>query len=192
MVREQRTDSGNWSGEDRPHIPDISVGNERLPEAQMRVTLESRGGTGPGIIRLRMLFPKSKTNRLVLCNVSVATKPGGGKSHCPLSDLPLGWDSTGLCSRTCAVCDSGYGLGHRAPLWRPRSVKGRPMSGSGLRAFPSISASCQPARSVICSVLGQGEHQRSLGGKRARFKGRQHISAWIRTEWIMNLTSTQL
>lgn len=66
---------------DRPHIPDMRVGNGRLPEVQTPVTFESRDGMGPGIIRLRGLFPRSKTNSPVLCNVTVVTKPGGGKSY---------------------------------------------------------------------------------------------------------------
>lgn len=74
----------------RPHIQDTSEGNRRLSDAEMCITLVSREGTGLGTVQLRMLFSKGKTGSLVLCNVTVATKPGGGKSHSPLSDLPLG------------------------------------------------------------------------------------------------------
>lgn len=147
--------SGNGSVEDRPYIPDTSGGNGRPPEAGMRVTLESRGGAGPGVVRLRILFPKGKADSLVLCNVAVATKPGGGKSHCPLCDLPQGWDSTGLSSRTWVVCDSRCDLGHRPPLWRPPSVKGRPTSGGVQGPFCGSQQVARWARCVVSSVLAR-------------------------------------
>ena len=181
---------GNGTVEDRPYIPDTSGGNGRPPEARMRVTLESRGGAGPGIVRLRILFPEGKADSLVLCNVAVATKPGGGKSHCPLCDLPQGWDSTGLSSRTWVVCDSRCDLGHRPPLWRPPICERKAHIRWCSRAFLWISASCWQM-GQMCGVLGAGpgEHQRSLWGNRAGFKGSQHISPWIRTGSIVNFYS---
>lgn len=108
-----------------------------------------------GWVRLRILFPKGKADSLALCNVAVATKPGGGKSHCPLCDLPQGWDSTGPSSRTCAVCDSRCGLGRGPSLWRPPSVKGRPTSGGVQGPFCGSQQAARRARYVVCSVLGR-------------------------------------
>lgn len=94
---------------DRPHIPDISQGNRRCSEAQTHVILNSRHDTVT--VQRRVFFSKSKTRNLLLCNVAMATTPGGGKSHCPLSDLSLGWDNKGQSRRPRAACDSRYGLG---------------------------------------------------------------------------------
>lgn len=75
----------------------------------MRYAREWRWSGTWGGFQLGCSSPKSGS--LVLCNVTMATKPGGGKSPCPFSDLPLGWDSMGLSSRPCTVLDSGCGLG---------------------------------------------------------------------------------
>lgn len=108
-----------------------------------------------GWVRLGILLPKGKADGLVLCNVAVATKPGGGKSHCLLCDLPRGWDSMGLSSRTCAVCDSKCGLGRRPPLGRPPPVTGRPTSGGVQGPFCASHQAAGQARCVVCSLLGR-------------------------------------
>lgn len=121
MVREQW---GERAG-DRPHIPHTSEGNGRLSETETCVTPRLGTARDPRMVQIRMLFSEGKTSSLILCNVAVATKPGGGKSHGPLGDLSVGWDGMGLGTRPCTACDSRCGLGHRPLLWRPPSVKGR-------------------------------------------------------------------
>lgn len=130
------------------------------------------------MVQIRMLFSTGKTGSLVLRNVTVATKPGGGKSHCPLSDLPLGGDSMGLSSRTCTACDSRCGLG---PSGDPRLQKEGPSRVASRR--PSVDqAGCQMARHVVGSVW-----VRVSVRNRAGFEGGLYISPWISIELILNL-----
>lgn len=91
MVREQRREEAG--GQTRAKVTGASL-RSRCASHQRVETAQ-----GPGTVQIRMLFSEGKTGSPVLCTVTVATKPGGGKSHCLLSDRPLGWDSTGLSPR---------------------------------------------------------------------------------------------
>lgn len=101
MVREQRREKGR--GQTQAKV----TGDSLRP--RHAYTREWRWSGTWGGFQLGCSSPKSGS--LVLCNVTMATKPGGGKSPCPFSDLPLGWDSMGLRSRPCTALDSGCGLG---------------------------------------------------------------------------------
>lgn len=119
----------------------------------------------------------------------MATKPGGGKSPCPLSDLPLGWDSPGLSSKPRVACDSRYGLEHRPPLCRAPSVKGRTIRGTDHGTFCE-SKNVARWLGVWCALCWVRESIRGPYGLGARFEGRRCISPWIRMQLMLNLTST--
>ena len=91
MVREQRREEAG--GQTQAKVTGASLRSRCASHQRVETARD------PGMVQIRMLFSKGKTGSLVLCNVTMATKAGGGKSHCLLSDLPLGWDSTGLSSR---------------------------------------------------------------------------------------------
>lgn len=72
-----------------------------------------------------MFFFEGKISSLILCNVVVVIKLGGGKLYGFLGDFLVGWDGMGLGIRFCIVCDSRCGLGYRFLFWRFSFVKGR-------------------------------------------------------------------
>lgn len=132
-----------------------------------------------------------KSGSLVLCNVTMATKPGGGKSPCPFSDLPLGWDSMGPSPGLCTALDLGCGLGPD-PNPRTLSVEGRaisdvvqgPFCGSKQAArWPGMWHASRVSVSVRV-LTGPQELSLRAGGQCAPFLDS--------TELILNLTSVRL
>lgn len=69
---------------------------ETLWGCDVHHTKEQAHHRGLWVFLIRMLFSEGRTQSQSLCNASVTTKPGGRKSHCLLSDLPLGWNSESL------------------------------------------------------------------------------------------------